>query len=219
MREYRTIHRDGIGEIVEKKSRFICHIFHVESQEEAEGILESMRKQYWDATHNCYAYCIGKQQEQVRCSDDGEPAQTAGRPMLDVLLGEKLCDVLAVVTRYFGGTLLGTGGLVRAYGGAVKEGLRHSVIVEKKPADLVRITVDYTEVGKVQYLLGKENLAPSDSEYGERVALTVPVPKEDAGRIRAAVTEGTNGKAHMEVLKQVYYGNIDGKILLFEETV
>lgn len=217
VKEYKTIYEDGCAEIVEKKSRFICHIFHVKSQEEAESLLEKMRRQYWDATHNCYACIIGKKQEWMRCSDDGEPAQTAGRPMLDVLTGQKLCDVLAIVTRYFGGTLLGTGGLVRAYSGAVKEGLMQSVIVEKKLADLLKITVDYTGIGKIQYLLGQEGLAPTDSEYGERVVVTVPVPVDDTERIRAAITEGTNGKARMEILKQIYYGRINGETVLFEE--
>ena len=137
--------------------------------------------------------------------------------MLDVLVGQKLCDVMAVVTRYFGGTLLGTGGLVRAYGGAVKEGLNHSVIVEKKLADLLKITVDYTGIGKIQYLLGQEGLVPTGSEYGECVKVTVPVPVDDLERIRTAIKEGTNGKAQMEVLKQIYYGNINGTTLLFEE--
>ena len=153
----------------------------------------------------------------MRCSDDGEPAQTAGRPMLDMLLGQKLCDVLAVVTRYFGGTLLGTGGLVRAYSQAVKEGLSQSVIVEKKLADLLNITVDYTGIGKIQYLLGQEGLVPTDSEYGECVKVTVPVPVEDTKRIQAAIIEGTNGRGKMEILKQMYYGNVSGKTILFEE--
>lgn len=214
--EYKTIYENGMGEIVEKKSRFICHIFHVESQEEAEDILEKIRKQYWDASHNCYAYCIGKKQEMMRCSDDGEPAQTAGRPMLDVLTGQKLCDVLAVVTRYFGGTLLGTGGLVRAYSQAVKEGLLQSVIVEKRLADLMKITVDYTDIGKIQYLLGQEGLIPMDSEYEACVRVTVPVPVEEKKRVQILITEGTNGKAQMEIMKQIYYGNVNGKIILFD---
>lgn len=215
VKEYRTIYKDGVGEIVEKKSRFICHIFHVESPQEAETLLEQMRKTYWDASHNCYAYCIGTRQELMRCSDDGEPAQTAGRPMLDVLAGQKLCNVLAVVTRYFGGTLLGTGGLVRAYSGAVTEGLAQSVVVEKKLADMLQIVTDYTGLGKIQYILGQEGLQPMDSEYGEDVKVTVPVPVDLTERIRAAVTEGTNGKAKMQVLKQLYYGKIEGKTICF----
>lgn len=217
VKEYRTIYEDGIGEIVEKKSRFICHIFHVTTQEEAEAILEKIRKEYWDASHNCYAYCIGKKQELMRCSDDGEPAQTAGRPMLDILINQNLCDVLAVVTRYFGGTLLGTGGLVRAYSGAVKQGLLESVIVEKKLADLLKITVDYTGIGKIQYLLGQEGFSPTDTEYGENVVVTVPIPIEETKRMQTAIMEGTNGRAQMEQLKQMYYGEVNGEILLFED--
>ena len=151
----------------------------------------------------------------MRCSDDGEPAQTAGRPMLDVLAGQKLCNVLAVVTRYFGGTLLGTGGLVRAYSGAVTEGLAQSVVVEKKLADMLQIVTDYTGLGKIQYILGQEGLQPMDSEYGEDVKVTVPVPVDLTERIRAAVTEGTNGRAKMQVLKQLYYGKIEGKTICF----
>ena len=113
---YKTVYVGDTAEIVEKKSRFIANLEHVESEEEALAYIETIRKKYWDARHNCYAYCIGKKQELKRCSDDGEPSQTAGKPMLDVLTGAGLCDTVVVVTRYFGGTLLGTGGLVRAYG-------------------------------------------------------------------------------------------------------
>jgi len=112
---YKTIVSYGEGEIVEKKSKFLCKIYPVHSEEEALAHIEQLKKQYWDARHNCYAYIIGKNSETVRCSDDGEPSGTAGRPMLEVLQKEELKDVLAVVTRYFGGVLLGTGGLVRAY--------------------------------------------------------------------------------------------------------
>ena len=116
----------GTGEVVEKKSRFIAQVFPIETEDEALDVLASVRKKHYDARHNCFAYVLGEKNETERCSDDGEPAQTAGRPMLDVLLGEEIRNVCVVVTRYFGGTLLGTGGLVRAYSAAVKEGLRHS---------------------------------------------------------------------------------------------
>ena len=121
--QFRTVYRGGTGEIVEKKSRFIATVRLVESEEEALSCLEALRKKYWDARHNCFVYIIGENQETVRCSDDGEPSGTAGRPMLDVVQGAGLRNVLVVVTRYFGGTLLGTGGLVRAYSQAVQEGL------------------------------------------------------------------------------------------------
>ena len=119
MEQYKTVLEGGAGEIVEKKSRFIATVRPVKNEEEALAFLEEMRKKYWDARHNCYAYSIGKNREFTRCSDDGEPSGTAGRPMLDVILGEDIYNVAVVVTRYFGGVLLGTGGLVRAYSKAV----------------------------------------------------------------------------------------------------
>ena len=112
-REDRTVYEGGQGEIIEKKSRFIATVKPVKTEEEALEFIESLKKRYWDATHNCFAYIIGGGTPLKRCSDDGEPSGTAGRPMLDVLEGESLSDVAVVVTRYFGGTLLGTGGLVR----------------------------------------------------------------------------------------------------------
>ena len=127
----KIVYRAGQGEIVEKKSRFIANIFPVHSEEEALAYIEEIRKKHYDARHNCFAYVIGEKNEVMRGSDDGEPSGTAGRPMLEVLLGEELHDVLAVVTRYFGGTLLGTGGLVRAYSAAVKEGLSKTEVIER----------------------------------------------------------------------------------------
>ena len=129
---YKIVYQGGTGELVEKKSRFIADIKPVASEEEALAFVEEMRRKYWDARHHCFAYIIGDRGQTARCSDDGEPSQTAGKPMMDVLAGEGLHDVCAVVTRYFGGTLLGTGGLVRAYSGALKEGLKACVVVEKK---------------------------------------------------------------------------------------
>ena len=118
---YKTVFSGGVGQVVEKKSRFIATVRHVETKEEAEEFLAEMKKKYWDATHNCFACVIGEKGEYVRSSDDGEPGGTAGRPMLDVLLKEEIQNAAVVVTRYFGGTLLGTGGLVRAYQQAVKK--------------------------------------------------------------------------------------------------
>ena len=124
---YKIVYEGGSGEIEEKKSRFIATVRPVGSEEEVTAFLAEMKKKYWDARHNCFAYVIGEKNELVRCSDDGEPSGTAGRPMLDVLLKEELHNVAVVVTRYFGGTLLGTGGLVRAYQQAVKEGLSNKL--------------------------------------------------------------------------------------------
>lgn len=132
MKKYRSAYQGGEGEIVEKKSRFIATVQPVESEEEALAFVASMKKKYWNATHNCSAFVVGEHMELQRCSDDGEPQGTAGRPMLDVLLGEEIHNVAVVVTRYFGGTLLGTGGLVRAYSKAVQEGLKTASLLKNR---------------------------------------------------------------------------------------
>ena len=129
MQAYKTIATSETVEIIEKKSKFIAHVFPVQTQEEAEGHIQKLKKQYWDAAHNCYAYQLGEKSEIQRFSDDGEPQGTAGKPILEVLKGENLTNVLVVVTRYFGGTLLGTGGLVRAYGRTAKEGVIKANII------------------------------------------------------------------------------------------
>ena len=161
------------NEIVEKKSRFIATVLPTETEEEALGFIESMRKKYWNATHNCFAYVIGERNQLQRCSDDGEPSGAAGKPMLDVLLGEEIHDVVVVVTRYFGGTLLGTGGLVRAYSGATKEGLGASNVIVKYHGQKLAVQTDYTGLGKIQYILGQENISIEKSDYGEDVEFTI----------------------------------------------
>ena len=145
------LYEGGSGEIVEKKSRFIASVAPVTTEQEALDFIAAKKKEYWDSRHNCYAYIIGSNQEIMRCSDDGEPAQTAGRPMLDVLLSTSVYNIVVVVTRYFGGVLLGTGGLVRAYQGAVKEGLSHCVLLEQCHGRLLSITTDYNGYGKIDY--------------------------------------------------------------------
>ena len=146
----KTVYAGGEGEIVEKKSRFIATVRPVSSEEEAVAFINEMKKKYWDARHNCSAFVIGDRQEISRCSDDGEPAQTAGRPMLDVLLKEEIHNVCVVVTRYFGGTLLGTGGLVRAYGHSAKEGLLAAGIAELVLYRKYSVLAAYSDSGKVQ---------------------------------------------------------------------
>ena len=174
----KIIYKEGMGELVEKKSRFIAQIRPVKSEEEALAFVEETRKKYWDARHNCYAYILKGEgaTPTARCSDDGEPSQTAGKPMLDVLMGEGLMDVCAVVTRYFGGTLLGTGGLVRAYSGAVKEGLANAQILEKKQGVRMEVITDYNGVGKIQYLAAQEGIDTLDSQYTDKVVFIFLVP-------------------------------------------
>lgn len=214
---YKILYRGGEGELTEKKSRFIATTRPVESEEEAAAFIEEMKKKYWDARHNCSAYVIGERAQLTRCSDDGEPAQTAGRPMLDVLLGEGICNVCVVVTRYFGGTLLGTGGLVRAYSGAVKEGLKNSAVVKKQPGERLIVRTDYNGIGKIQYIAGQMGLVILDTEYTDTVTVTLMVPSEQLGSFQAQVTEKTNGKAVIEPAGEQYYGLLDGELILFDQ--
>ncbi len=214
---YKTIYGSGRGELVEKKSRFIAEVRHVETEEEALAFIEESKKKYWDARHNCYAYTIGKNREYTRASDDGEPSGTAGRPMLDVLLGENLYNTAVVVTRYFGGVLLGTGGLVRAYSGAVQEGLRESKIIERIKGISLRVETDYTGFGKIQYIVGERGLATLDTEYTEKVVLRILVPEDQVNMLMKAITEGTSGKAIMTKEKDLWFADINGTPEIFED--
>lgn len=216
MKEYRTIYRGGEGEIVEKKSRFIATVMPVEAEEEALEFIESMKKKYWNATHNCFAYVIGTRGELKRCSDDGEPSGTAGRPMLDVLEGEEIRNAAVVVTRYFGGTLLGTGGLVRAYSSAVRAGLEASLVITKVPGVKLHIQTDYTGLGKIQYILGQRGLKILDSVYTDVVELDVLIPDQELQTVEDEIREGTSGQARQEVIRQCYFAVIDGEPVILE---
>ena len=213
---YKTVYRGGTAEIVEKKSRFIAHSAHVESEEEALAFIEQMKKQYWDARHNCHAFSVGVTNETARCSDDGAPAQTAGKPMLDVLMGQQLKNTVVVVTRYFGGTLLGTGGLVRAYSAAVQEGLKESLIIEKFLCRRVRMSMDYTMLGKMQYLATKLNLMILDTLYTEGVEMQLLVPDTQYAAFIKEVTEASNGKVVPESEGLCYGADVEGKIEIFD---
>lgn len=208
----KIVYRAGQGEIVEKKSRFIANIFPVHSEEEALAYIEEIRKKHYDARHNCFAYVIGEKNEVMRGSDDGEPSGTAGRPMLEVLLGEELHDVLAVVTRYFGGTLLGTGGLVRAYSAAVKEGLSKTEVIERLSGKKVKIQTDYNGIGKLQYIMGQLGVTELQADYGENVELIVAVPEETVSKFQKEVIEASGGRTVMEELGRIYYSEIEGKM-------
>lgn len=215
LERYKTIFEGGQGEIVEKKSRFIATVRLVETEEEALAFIEEMKKKYWDARHNCYVYSVGMNREYTRCSDDGEPSGTAGRPMLDVILGEDVYNVAVVVTRYFGGVLLGTGGLVRAYSKAVQEGLANSRIIEKQYGVSLEVTTDYTGIGKIQYIAGERKLPVLDSEYTDKVVLHLLVPSTELDAVCKAITEGTNGRARLSKEKDVYFAVLDGEVHLF----
>lgn len=216
LKQYKTVYQGRETEIIEKKSRFIATVKPVHSEEEALAFIESMKKKYWNATHNCFAYVIGEQFQVQRCSDDGEPSGTAGKPMLDVLLGEEIHDVAVVVTRYFGGTLLGTGGLVRAYSGATKAGLEASLVIMKKHGQKLTVETDYTGLGKIQYILGQRGLTILNSIYTDKVALEVLLPEDDIKPVMDEIREGTNGQAVMELKEECYFASVEGNIEIFE---
>lgn len=214
---YQTVYKGGTGEIVEKKSRFIATVRPVETEEGALSFIEEMKKKYWDARHNCFAYVLGERQEILRCSDDGEPSQTAGKPMMDVLTGAGLTNTAVVVTRYFGGTLLGTGGLVRAYSAAVQEGLKNSQIITKYRGVRLAVGTDYNGIGKLQYLFGQRQIPMMDTEYTDRVRFVVLVPAAKVQEIKKAVTEATSGQAELTEEGSLYYAVVDGAYLCFEK--
>ena len=214
---YKTVHCGREAEIIEKKSRFIATVKPVKTEEEAIAFIESLKKKYWNATHNCFAYVIGERFQIQRCSDDGEPSGTAGKPMLDVLLGEEIHDTAVVVTRYFGGTLLGTGGLVRAYQSATKAGLEASTVITKMHGQKVAIQTDYTGLGKIQYILGQKGLTILNSEYTDKVVVEVLLPEEVIKQVVSEITEGTNGQAVINMLEECYFANVDGEMMIFAE--
>lgn len=211
------VYKGGQGEITEKKSRFIATVRPVESEDEAVSFINETKKKYWDARHNCSAFVIGKRQELTRCSDDGEPAGTAGRPMLDVLLKENIHNAAVVVTRYFGGVLLGTGGLVRAYQQATKAGLSASEIIEKKDGAVLFIRTDYTGIGRLQYLFAQEKLTVMDTAYEADVLVKAVIPENDKKRIEKTIIEQTNGTATLEWGDEVTFAEYDGGVLLFKK--
>ncbi|MCR5255325.1 MAG: YigZ family protein [Acetatifactor sp.] len=192
---YTVLLEGGRGEIEEKKSRFIANIRPVSTEEEAVSFIAEMKKKYWDARHNCSAFIIGRNNELSRCSDDGEPGGTAGRPMLEVITGSGIHNICVVVTRYFGGILLGTGGLVRAYSQAVKEGLSNCVTGNVVTGYEFEITTDYSDISKVLFTLEKAGISPADSSYTDNVKLSVKVSEGAYDSLVKSITEATGARA------------------------
>ena len=202
---YKVVYQAGGGEYEEKRSRFIANVAPVSSEEEATAFIESIRKKYYDARHNCPAFIIGRNRELTRCSDDGEPSGTAGKPILEVLLSAGVTNVAVVVTRYFGGTLLGTGGLVRAYTQATKEGLADAGIATMRFGKELTIGIDYTDVGKVQYILGSRQIDIAQSRYTQTVEFDIRIPAEAVGALTKELTEATAARACIEITGEGYY--------------
>ena len=202
---YKIIEYGGTAEIEEKKSRFIAHVAAVSSEEEALAFIEAKKKQFLDARHNCYAYILGEQAQTMRFSDDGEPSGTAGKPILEVLVGSGIRNLVVVVTRYFGGTLLGTGGLVRAYTKATQAGLEASDVRTMCYGYELTIVTDYNGIGRIQYLMGSRGISTEETDYAEQVTVRIKVSYEGKEAVINEITEATAGKAMITVSEPIYF--------------
>ena len=194
MKKFITIKENSYDEFVEKKSTFITHLVRVTSEEEAREFIQKMKKKHYDATHVCSCYVVGDNNEITRTNDDGEPSGTAGAPMLDVLVKNEIKNVCATVIRYFGGTKLGTGGLVRAYGGGVINTLKNTTLVERKDALEIRLELDYSLNGKIEYEIEKTNFIVNNLEYTDKIIYTIYVMEEDYDSFQSWIANLTNGQ-------------------------
>ena len=194
MKKFITIKENSYDEFVEKKSTFITHLVRVTSEEEAREFIQKMKKKHYDATHVCSCYVVGDNNEIIRANDDGEPSGTAGAPMLDVLVKNEIKNVCATVIRYFGGTKLGTGGLVRAYSGGVINALKNATLVERKDALEIRLELDYSLNGKIEYEIEKTNFIVNNLEYTDKIIYTIYVMEEDYDSFQSWIANLTNGQ-------------------------
>lgn len=186
---FKTIKENTSAEIVEKKSKFIANIFYIESVEEAEEIIKITNKKYFDARHNCYAFSVFTKNGVIkRFSDDGEPSGTAGSPMLNILTSQNISNVLVIVTRYFGGILLGTGGLIRAYTESMQKALENANLVYKELGIIAKIKVGYSDFEKCKYYLKQSNIKIVDSEYEENINIKVELTEEKYKEIEKNIT-------------------------------
>ena len=201
---YYTVKQGGEHEIIIQKSRFIAHFSRAETEEKAIAFIESIKKQHWQATHNCSAYLIGEQNLIQKANDDGEPSGTAGVPMLEVLKKRNLKDTAVVVTRYFGGIKLGAGGLIRAYGGAVSEGLNAVGIVERTLMRLVHTTIDYTWLGKIENEIRQSPYLLQGIDYLDNVVIRTYVKEAETVTFKQWMTEQTKGQAKLSEGELVY---------------
>ena len=183
MEKFKTIEGKVTAEVEEKKSRFIANLFYVESVEEAENCLKQIKKKYYDARHNCYAYVVKEENIIKKSSDDGEPSGTAGSPILNVIERNNLCNVIIIVTRYFGGILLGTGGLVRAYTEAATNAVNQAKIVEQEKGLEVEFEVSYADIEKFKYYCNLKNIKIVNIAYTENVKIVIDLTEEEKNEI------------------------------------
>lgn len=201
---YINLIKGATGEIIEKKSRFIGQVEPVTTEEEAYAFIEKIKKKHYDARHNCFAFSIGEKMPVLRFSDDGEPQGTAGKPILEVINNSGIHNICIVVTRYFGGTLLGTGGLVRAYTDASKEALKNCETKLMQLLTPVNIRSDYTDIGKVQYILNNNGIDATDALYEADVLIKTKIPSNIAAFVISEITESTGARVKLEILDEIF---------------
>ena len=210
MQNYLTTEGTATGEYTEKRSRFIANIFHCESEEEATGIISDTKTKYWDARHNVYAYAL-KDNAVSRFSDDGEPHGTAGKPVLDVINGNGLTDVLIIVTRYFGGVLLGTGGLVRAYSKSAAEAVKSAKTVEMRYCRCFKAVCEYSEHSQLLSIINLYGGIAENTEFTDKVILDFAVPEEMCGNFQKKLAETFS--AHINITET------EGKFTPFQKNI
>lgn len=203
MKEYKTVEKEGVDEFIEKKSRFIGHVKPVKTQQEATEFINSLKSKYWDATHNVYAYVL-RENNICRSSDDGEPSGTAGVPVLDVLLKEQLVDVCVVVTRYFGGTLLGAGGLVRAYSHGSKIAVESGGIITMAPCKIMTVSVNYSFYDRMNILLANSGANVIESDFSDVVNIKFSIKADNKDILADKLTQQSNGKYSLKEIGEKF---------------
>lgn len=213
-KDVKICYSGGSGQIEEKKSVFIADVLPVHNEADATAFMDSIKKKYWDASHHCYAYVLKGIPEIKKFSDAGEPSGTAGKPILDVIEGNHLEDVMIIVTRYFGGTLLGTGGLVRAYQSAAKEGIKNSIILDKHEGELLTYVFDYDLYGKIQRFADKEDINILNPEFTDKIKIELAVDKSFSKNIIDKVEEMSAAKANLVERQDISFIIKDGKVII-----
>ena len=203
MNDYITVENEAQAEIEVKKSRFIASVKRVETEAEAFEFINSVKSKFKEASHNVYAF-VCRDNNSQRYTDDGEPSKTAGMPVLDVLLKNGITDACIVVTRYFGGTLLGTGGLVHAYGKAAKDGVEAAGIIKMVYSKIYSLTTDYSYIGKIQHTAAEKGYEIIDTQFGQSVYITISSESSKAERFIEDITQITNGQAKVELIGERY---------------
>lgn len=201
--EYKTVEFENSDEFVEKKSRFIGYVKPVKSQEEAVSFVHSIKSKHWDATHNVYAYVL-KESNIQRCSDDGEPSGTAGVPVLDVILKNNLVDICVVVTRYFGGTLLGTGGLVRAYSHGSKIAVEAGNIITMATCNVLSVSVEYSFYERINILLSDLGANIEKTDFADKVEITFSLKADKTDDLQKKLIDMSNGLYHLNLLGEKF---------------